>query len=145
MTAKLTNLTHLIYASSATHTLHAQDLVAILEKSHQNNARLDVTGMLLYRSGNFLQVLEGDSTVISDLFKVIMQDPRHHQVTHLLTRPVPKRQFENWEMGFTNLDTIDPATIPGYTPFLKEPFHSKRFENANFAYTFLNMFKEGMR
>ena len=76
---------------------------------------------------------------------MIAQDPRHYQVTLLLKRPVPKRHFENWEMGFTNLDTIDPNTIPGYTPYLNEPFNSQRFKDVSFAYAFLNMFKEEMR
>ena len=141
----MTTLSHLIYASSATRSMQEQDLVAILTKSHENNSRLDVTGMLLYRGGNFLQVLEGQETVIDDLFKVIMQDPRHHQVTLLLKRPVPSRQFEQWEMGFTNIDTIDTSTLPGYTPYLNEPFNSTRFKDVSFAYTFLNMFKEEMR
>ena len=141
----MTTLSHLIYASSATRSMQEQDLVAILTKSHENNSRLDVTGMLLYRGGNFLQVLEGQESVINDLFKVIMQDPRHHQVTLLLKRPVPSRQFEQWEMGFTNIDTIDTSTLPGYTPYLNEPFNSTRFKDVSFAYTFLNMFKEEMR
>ena len=141
----MTALMNLIYASSATRKMHDQDLIDILSKSHENNRRLDITGMLLYRGGNFLQVLEGEEAVLDERFKVILKDARHYQVTLLLKRPVPKRHFENWEMGFTNLDTIDPNTIPGYTPYLNEPFNSQRFKDVSFAYAFLNMFKEEMR
>ncbi len=141
----MTELINLIYASSATRKMHDQDLLAILAASHKNNARLDVTGMLLYRGGNFLQVLEGSEKAVDDIFNVIKQDPRHHQVTLLLKRPVPKRQFERWEMGFSNLDKIDTSNLPGYTPYLNEPFNSKRFQEVSFAYAFLNMFKEEMR
>lgn len=141
----MTDLFHLIYASSATRTMTSEDLLAILSKSHENNRRLGITGMLLYRGGNFLQVLEGEEKVIDERFNIIMQDPRHHQVTLLLKRPVTKRQFEQWEMGFTNIDTIDTSTLTGYTPYLNEPFSSKRFTDVSFAYTFLNMFKEEMR
>jgi hypothetical protein len=141
----MNDLIHLIYASSAVRLMDNQDLVAILEKSYKNNARLDITGMLLYRGGNFLQVLEGPEESVDALFKVIMQDPRHHQVTRLLKRPVPDRQFENWQMGFANIDTIDTNTLPGYTNYLNERFNSERFKDVNFAYTFLNMFKEKMR
>ncbi len=141
----MTDLIHLIYASSATRMMNEQDLLDILKKSHENNGRYDITGMLLYRGGNFLQVLEGDPKVVDERFQVIMQDPRHRQVTLLLKRPVSSRQFEQWEMGFTNIDTIDTSTLPGYTPYLNEPFSSKRFTDVSFAYTFLNMFKEEMR
>jgi hypothetical protein len=122
-----------------------EDLVAILKKSHENNGRLGITGMLLYRGGNFLQVLEGEEKVVNERLEVIMGDTRHHQVTLLLKRPVPKRQFEKWEMGFTNIDTIDTSSIEGYTTYLNEPFNSTRFKDVSFAYTFLNMFKEQMR
>jgi hypothetical protein len=83
--------------------------------------------------------------VVDECFKVIMQDERHHQITLLLKRPVPESQFEKWEMGFTNIDTIDTSAIKGYTPYLNEPFNSKRFKDVSFAYTFLNMFREQMR
>ena len=141
----MTDLIHLIYASSAMGMMSPQDLVDILKKSHENNSRLGITGMLLYRGGNFLQVLEGEEQIVDERFKVIMQDPRHRHVTLLVKRPVTKRQFENWEMGFTNIDTIDTSTLPGYTPYLNEPFSSKRFKDVSFAYAFLNMFKEEMR
>ncbi len=141
----MSDLIHLIYASSATRMMNEDDLLEILKKSHENNGRLGITGMLLYRGGNFLQVLEGEEKVVDDRFKVIMQDPRHHQVTLLLKRPVNKRQFQQWEMGFTNIDKIDTSTLLGYSTYLNEPFSSKRFTEASFAYTFLNMFKEEMR
>jgi len=141
----VTDLTHLIYASSATRTMHDQDLIAILEKSHLHNKEVGVTGMLLYRGGNFLQVLEGPEQAVDARFKVIEQDARHHQVMILLKRPVTERQFEQWEMGFKNIDTIDTSKLSGYTNYLNEPFNSERFKEASFAYTFLNLFKEQMR
>jgi len=63
----------------------------------------------------------------------------------LLKRPITERQFEQWEMGFKNMDTIDTSKLPGYTNYLNEPFNSERFKEASFAYTFLNLFKEQMR
>src|SRR3982751_4557346 len=119
----MSDLINLIYASSATRLMSEQDLVDILKKSHENNGLLGITGMLLYRGGNFLQVLEGEEKLVDERFKVIMEDPRHHQVTLLLKRPVPKRQFEQWEMGFTNIDKIDTSTLEGYSPYLNEPFN----------------------
>jgi hypothetical protein len=141
----MTHLVNLIYASSATRLMTDQDLLDILEKSRRNNTQRGLTGMLLYRGGNFLQVLEGTDEAVQERFNVIMGDPRHHQVILLLKRSVDKRQFEQWEMGFKNLDDVNATTIPGYTNYLNEPFSSNHFKNATFAYTFLNMFKEGMR
>lgn len=141
----MTDLIHLLYASSATQEMTADDLVTLLKKAREKNSSLGITGMLLYRGGNFLQVLEGERTVVEERFNVISQDPRHHQVSRLITRPVAKREFAEWEMGFTDLDTIDPTSIPGYSPYLKESFTSERFQNQSFAFTFLRLFKENIR
>ena len=50
---------HLIYASVATHDYAENELDTILETAVRNNARLEVTGLLLYSNRRFLQVLEG--------------------------------------------------------------------------------------
>lgn len=141
----MTQLVNLIYASSATRPMTDDELIYILGISRRNNLRFGLTGMLLYRGGNFLQVLEGMDDVVQERFNVIINDPRHHQVTLLLKRSVDKRQFEQWEMGFKNLDRADMSAIPGYSNYLNEPFNSDHFKNPSFAYTFLNLFKEGMR
>ena len=141
----MTTLVNLIYASFALELMSEAELLNVLTKSRDNNARLDITGMLLYRRGSFLQVLEGDKRVVDDLFKVIARDPRHYRITRLQERSVTKREFENWSMGFANLDSVDSATIPGYSSYMTERFNSKRFKEVGFAYTFLRMFKEQIR
>lgn len=141
----MTDLINLIYASSAVHQMGDEELLEILKKSRENNARLGVTGMLLYRGGNFLQVLEGERTVVTELYQQIAKDRRHHQVSKLVERPVQERGFALWSMGFKNLDGADLTTLPGYTQFLDISFDSDQFRDVGFAYTFLNVFKDGMR
>ena len=51
----------LIYASSATKAMSQDELKALLAKARTNNQRDNITGMLLYNDGNFLQVLEGEA------------------------------------------------------------------------------------
>jgi len=139
-------LVMLIYASSALKPLTSDELVAILKKAREKNARLDITGMLLYKNGNFLQALEGPEQAVMDLYKTIQQDARHYQVATILKRPIQKRDFSEWEMGFVDLGKPELKEVPGYTAFLKEPFTIERFnENPSIAYEFLQAFKEGMR
>ncbi len=47
----------LVYVSSATTLFSRSDLEDILVKSNQNNSRLGVSGALLYKGGNLMQVL----------------------------------------------------------------------------------------
>ena len=137
---------HLIYGSVAVEAMSDTELMSILHKARNKNQRLDVTGMLLYRGGNFLQVLEGDEKVITDLFEVIRKDPRHTKVDLIGKRPIQKRAFDEWEMGFVNIDTLNkPVTVPGFSDYLTEPLSAERFKEPVFAYMFLQAFKEGMR
>ena len=50
---------YLIYVSSAIKLMHDDELLLLLEKARENNSRLGITGMLLYKEGNFMQMLEG--------------------------------------------------------------------------------------
>ncbi len=54
----------LVYVSSATRPFSGEDLRALLETCRKDNAELGVTGMLLYKDGNFMQVLEGDEDAV---------------------------------------------------------------------------------
>jgi hypothetical protein len=136
---------HLIYGSSAKKSMSSEELLEILTRAREKNRRLGITGMLLYKGGNFLQVLEGEESAVRPLFETIKQDPRHHQVELIAQRPIAQRAFAEWEMGFVNMETVDPQSVPGYSQFLSEPLDSERFKEPVFAFMFLQAFKEGMR
>jgi hypothetical protein len=52
----------IVYVSSALKPFSKTDLLTLLEKSRENNTSLGISGMLLYKDGNFMQVLEGESS-----------------------------------------------------------------------------------
>ncbi|MGB7337993.1 MAG: BLUF domain-containing protein [Phototrophicaceae bacterium] len=137
----------LIYASSATHEMTQEDLIDLLATSKDNNQALDVTGILLYRSGNFLQVLEGKKEVVKALYEKIKKDPRHHTVMTILERPLAEREFDDWEMGFVNLDIVSDDQMPeGFNDFLLHPFEEDGVlgEKSPYVSIFLHNFKELM-
>lgn len=49
-----------------------------------NNERAGITGMLLYKDGNFMQLLEGEKEAVLRLHKNIIVDPRHKGFLTLL-------------------------------------------------------------
>ena len=51
----------LVYVSEGNTTFSKKDLRELLTKSRENNSKLKISGMLLYKGGNFLQVLEDSS------------------------------------------------------------------------------------
>jgi hypothetical protein len=75
----------------------------ILKSSRRNNARVGVTGALLFNSGCFAQVLEGSSSAVSETFERIQWDERHSDVLVLEYGPVAARAFPDWSMSFVGM------------------------------------------
>jgi len=138
-------LINLIYGSDATSRFSQEELIEILNDCRRNNKKLDVTGMLLYHDGNFIQVLEGEQQIVEDLYQKIAKDSRHENLLTYVKQPIDKRQFGDWEMGFVDVEQIGADNIPGYTKFISDPDHSTKLENASYAYAFLNVFRENIR
>lgn len=122
-------LHYLVYVSSATRLLTADELTELLRKIHANNLRQDITGMLLYKDGNFMQVLEGPEEMVHWTFEKIRRDARHTGVRQLTEGPLEKRNFPDWTMGFRTLDPSALIKIPGYAPLNGETFTSVPFTN----------------
>jgi hypothetical protein len=87
----------------------AEAITSILAASQANNARMDVTGALMFNAGCFAQVLEGPRTAVEDIFERVQQDERHGDVSLLAFDPAPTRAFEHWSMGFVGASVNDAA------------------------------------
>ncbi len=139
-------LFHLIYVSTAVAPMSEEDLVSLLHQCRARNERHRITGMLLYRDGHFMQVLEGEEANVMRIFKDIEHDRRHKNVDVLRAEYIQNREFPNWTMGFHNIDELDPSTVPGFTRFLEHGFKSEYFsENSVEAHAMLLAFKENSR
>jgi hypothetical protein len=135
-----------VYVSSAVTPLNREELMALLEKSRINNAKAGITGMLLEKDGNFMQVVEGPEKAVQDLLIKIESDARHRGFTMLLDGYEDTRQFESWSMGFYNLNSLEARTVEGYSEFLKTPLNAIEFSNNPSACQRLLMsFKKSMR
>lgn len=90
----------LVYGSASVGTIDEETLRSILRTSREYNVRLGVTGALFYRNGNFLQVLEGEESVVRELFGRIRTDPRHTGCFSLLEGEFEERLFPARAMEF---------------------------------------------
>ncbi len=141
----MTKLINLVYGSSTTTPFSDEELLALLAKSREKNRRLGVTGLLLYRERNFLQVLEGEEQAVWEIYNKIVEDPRHSSILLYGVRPVTERLFGDWEMGFLNLEKDKLDKVEGYSDFLSEPLNSSKFQEGEFAYIFLRTFRDFIR
>lgn len=104
----------IVYSSTATRPLSDADFSALLTTSRRNNAHVDVTGLLLYRKGRFLQVLEGPEAGVRDRFLAIESDSRHTDVRVLIEDRSKQRQFPDWTMAYEPITPAMAADVPGY-------------------------------
>ncbi len=145
ITASRANLYSLTYVSTANSLFSTPDLIALLNTSRRNNEVRAVTGMLLYRNGNFMQVLEGTADAVEQAHAKIGRDPRHTGLITLLHRPISERQFGGWSMGFRDLSDPALSAVHGYSDFLNTELTSAEFtSNPSRAQKLLLMFKEKM-
>ncbi len=133
----------LIYLSSAVQEMSEAELLDLLHQSEHNNAEVGITGLLLYREGNFLQVLEGEPEQVHALYERICRDPRHKGILKVSERPINEREFSAWQMGFVNLESLRPEDVPGFSDYLQTPLTAESFgDDPSFAQVFLQTFKE---
>jgi hypothetical protein len=89
-----------VYASLAAGALPAREIERILEQARRGNQKRDITGFLLFDGAQFLQLLEGDKSDVSELFEIIRRDPRHRDVQPMLAQDGAHRCFSNWSMAY---------------------------------------------
>ncbi|HCD33338.1 MAG TPA: blue light sensor protein, partial [Phycisphaerales bacterium] len=93
----------LIYTSVATKPLSNTELNKLLNQSRLRNEFANVTGMLLFDRGTFLQVIEGPEYTIQKLYERIKADTRHQRMIVLSERRIKHREFSKWKMGYAHL------------------------------------------
>lgn len=107
------------YVSDAPPPFGRDELLSVLSTSRQNNALVDVTGLLLHSGGNFLQALEGPEASVRATLARIERDPRHRHMQVLFHDHIPERLFAEWTMAFEEASALDEADHPGLSAFMR--------------------------
>lgn len=115
------SLISLIYASRSTECFHEHEIPDLLQHGRVANARLEITGMLLYIAGSFLQVLEGQPEMVDSVYRKIMADNRHTQLALIAREFIPERAFEGWTMMHKTLDPVEAGELIGESDFFMSP------------------------
>lgn len=92
------------YTSTGIRQFSDDDLFAILESSRRHNLENNITGVLFYLEGNFLQLFEGERAEVGETFDRIKADNRHTGLITLVDEAAERRLFDDWQMGFVRCD-----------------------------------------
>ena len=96
----MSNLKSLVYVSSATSNLSQAEIDHLLLSARGRNEKYNVTGVLMYIGGNFMQYIEGTVENVELIYEIIKASPLHHGLIQLLYRPIECRDFKDWEMAY---------------------------------------------
>jgi hypothetical protein len=135
-------LWHLIYASAASKGFKLSDLEEILRVARKNNARDDISGMLLFEGKSFLQVLEGERRKIDVLLEKIRNDRRHARTVLLLREPIEQRSFADWTMGYTRVALGELQDATGVNDFFSDQSSFADLDSAKVR-SLLELFRSG--
>jgi hypothetical protein len=146
MSTQNTPVYQLLYRSKAKEGITAEDLVSILKASRKNNPKHNVSGILIYRQGYFLQILEGPEDKVVERYTIINKDPRHTDVKILAREKKFPRIFTDWSMGY--LDDNSPNS--GIKIETLNQLHDYAIKNAQpidpkVIQSILNTFRNGTR
>jgi hypothetical protein len=91
--------------SSQTHEETLNGMGQLMDISVKNNQELNVTGMLLYRDGIFMQLIEGNKDDILRLFGKIVTDSRHNNISTVFSMDGEERVFPHWSMLYKQIES----------------------------------------
>ena len=102
-------LVELLYCSvSEEPQLTNADLDHILASARRRNMAEEITGMLLYYRGEFVQILEGEKKSVENIYdKFISPDLRHTALNKVHQNTISHRSFSEWSMGFIGAQEIE--------------------------------------
>lgn len=118
----------ILYVSDATKDFSNSDIEVLLDTSIEFNAKNDITGILLYRKGRFMQLLEGNNETVTNLYHKIYIDDRHKNCETLFSFDVPERNIETWSMGFLHIKEDEFNTE--YVDFVMQLANTKFKDNS---------------
>ncbi|QGN55787.1 BLUF domain-containing protein [Novosphingobium sp. Gsoil 351] len=117
-------LTSLLYVSRSTLDVNGDQASVgeIVSEAIERNKLLLVTGALFYTGLHFAQFLEGPRRSVESLMASISKDTRHHHVTVVAHKQVPRRRFPEWAMAYAGSNPfLDRQMKALLSPLTAEP------------------------
>ena len=131
---------YIVYVSSSARLLTENELRVILIQNELKNKYNNITGLLLYSPGIFMQVLEGPRNAVEEAFRRIGDDIWNKDVVKLSEGSLRARVFSNWYMSF---NTRLPESFALYKTYLEPAAISLPENTPNPGIELVKIFLEG--
>ncbi len=93
------------YVSSLNSSLKINDLNHLFKTTKSNNTCIGISGILIHKNGNFLQILEGEVEKVDTLYQNICLDNRHHSIIIIINTEICDRIFESYGTEFSIIES----------------------------------------
>lgn len=104
----------LIYRSQKAESFPESELHALLHGCKEANTAHEITGILFYIDGHFIQCIEGSVADVEQLLSNIIHDARNINVVVLSDMMLVERAFPTWWMGFRRMSTAELMQQKGF-------------------------------
>lgn len=135
----------IVYLSTASRLMSDAELMDVLRVSRENNTRDEVTGLLLYQGGNFIQLLEGEAEAVATVYARVEKDSRHHSVLRMLDSESSERLFPDWSMAFRPANGVSAAQKQEIADFIARAPQEASTTDGRRALRLVSSFVQSMR
>lgn len=104
----------LVYRSKATDEMGSLALFNLLAQARLRNAKLGITGHLIYDGEFFTQWIEGSSESLNELWASLLKDDRHCEVMLISRHEINERRYPEWTMAFSSYSSFNESNMPGF-------------------------------
>ena len=110
--------------SDSTSPESLKDIQDLYLRAKDNNAKNNISGILIYYNGNYLQVLEGHQEHVDSTYNRIKSDKRHKNIIKVINLNIEERIFEDYNFGFTIIESSNEFNeLNEYLNWLKNADH----------------------
>ncbi len=87
------------------------NLENILARARSNNRKHGISGVLSFKKGHYLQIVEGPNDEVDQLYANIQHDPRHKSVSVICTIQTKQRYLQDWDMKLIPFCAVDTQFV----------------------------------
>ena len=105
---------YIIYIGSTVKLMNEAELADMLVVNQQSNRLSNITGMLIYVDGTFIQVLEGNEEDVKKAGRKMERNTSHKNIIKLAEDNLAKPNFRTWSMAFLASNRAVVEKLEGY-------------------------------
>lgn len=101
----------IVYVSKATVLFDGPKLTRLHNLATNRNAELGITRYLCFQRNRFVQYIEGEDQVCTDLMARIDADKRHDVLVQLADYSINERRFPSWSMRYLSSNDLGEVNL----------------------------------